>query len=198
MRVATVNRTTRETDITITLNLDGSGIAKCETGIGFFDHMLDAFARFALMDLTVIAKGDAFVDAHHTVEDVGIVLGQALLQAAGDKKGMTRTAHAFVPMDEALAFAALDFCGRSYLRFDAHFSAPMCGQMDTQLCEEFLRALCQHAGLTLHIDVKHGKNDHHIMEAVFKAFGKALGDAMKRDERIRGVHSTKGALGGIS
>lgn len=194
MRKATKSRQTSETDIVVSLSLDGSGHAKVATGIGFFDHMLDAFARFALVDMQITCKGDVDIDAHHSIEDIAIVLGEAIKEAAGNKAGIVRTAHAYVPMDEALAFVALDFCGRSCLHFDVAFTAAMCGKMDTQLCEEFFRALTQHAGMTLHISVPYGKNDHHKMEAVFKAFGKALKDAVTIDTRIKGVHSTKGAL----
>lgn len=194
MRQATYQRTTRETDITLTVNLDGSGQSAIATGIGFFDHMLDALTRFALLDLTVRCKGDLHVDAHHTVEDVGICLGHALREALGDRVGIRRTASAHMPMDEALAFAALDISGRPYLAFMAEFAAPMVGCMDTQLAEEFFRALCVNAGLTLHLSVLAGRNDHHKMEAMFKAFGLALRDAAAYDPRITGVLSTKGSL----
>lgn len=194
MRTATITRTTRETDIALTLHLDGSGKTSLNTGIGFFDHMLDALCRFAQMDLTLTCRGDLQVDAHHTVEDVGICLGRAIRDALGDRVGIRRAASAYMPMDEALAFAALDISGRPYLVFDAAFTAPSCGQFDTQLAEEFFRAVAGNAGLTLHLKVLYGKNDHHKLEALFKAFGLALREAASLDARIEGVLSTKGSL----
>ena len=192
MRTATLRRQTRETSITLTL--EGSGQTTLATGVGFLDHMLDAFSRFALIDLSVQCTGDLHVDAHHTVEDTGICLGQALRQALGDRTGIRRAGSAFMPMDEALAFAAVDISGRPYLAFDAAFAAPMCGDMDTQLAEEFFRAVATQAGLTLHLRVLSGRNDHHKMEALFKAFGLALRDAAAVDPRIMGTLSTKGML----
>ena len=194
MRTATLRRQTRETSITLTLTLEGSGQTTLATGVGFLDHMLDAFSRFALIDLSVQCTGDLHVDAHHTVEDTGICLGQALRQALGDRTGIRRAGSAFMPMDEALAFAAVDISGRPYLAFDAAFAAPMCGDMDTQLAEEFFRAVATQAGLTLHLRVLSGRNDHHKMEALFKAFGLALRDAAAVDPRIMGTLSTKGVL----
>ena len=194
MRTATLRRQTRETSITPTLTLEGSGQTTLATGVGFLDHMLDAFSRFALIDLSVQCTGDLHVDAHHTVEDTGICLGQALRQALGDRTGIRRAGSAFMPMDEALAFAAVDISGRPYLAFDAAFAAPMCGDMDTQLAEEFFRAVATQAGLTLHLRVLSGRNDHHKMEALFKAFGLALRDAAAVDPRIMGTLSTKGML----
>ena len=194
MRTADIKRTTKETDVALTLTLDGSGKASVATGVGFFDHMLDALCRFALMDLTLTVKGDIWVDAHHTVEDVGICLGQALRAALGDRAGIRRVGSAYLPMDEALAFAAMDISGRPYLAWDAVFAGPMCGQMDTQLAEEFFRAVCVHAGLTLHMKLLAGRNDHHKMEALFKAFGLALRNAAALDPRVTGVLSTKGSL----
>ena len=194
MRTATLRRQTRETSITLTLTLEGSGQTTLATGVGFLDHMLDAFSRFALIDLSVQCTGDLHVDAHHTVEDTGICLGQALRQALGDRTGIRRAGSAFMPMDEALAFAAVDISGRPYLAFDAAFAAPMCGDMDTQLAEEFFRAVATQAGLTLHLRVLSGRNDHHKMEALFKAFGLALRDAAAVDTRIMGTLSTKGML----
>lgn len=194
MRDATITRATRETDIELYLRLDGSGEAEAETGIGFFEHMLSALSRFAGLDLRVRCAGDLRVDAHHSVEDVGICLGQAIAKALGDRAGIRRVASASVPMDEALATAVLDISGRPFLRFDAEFSAPMLGAMDAQLVEEFFRAVCVHAGLTLHLSVPYGKNDHHKAEALFKAFGCALGQAADIDPRIAGVRSTKGSL----
>ena len=194
MRTATLRRQTRETSITLTLTLEGSGQTTLATGVGFLDHMLDAFSRFALIDLSVQCTGDLHVDAHHTVEDTGICLGQALRQALGDRTGIRRAGSAFMPMDEALAFAAVDISGRPYLAFDAAFAAPMCGDMDTQLAEEFFRAVATQAGLTLQLRVLSGRNDHHKMEALFKAFGLALRDAAAVDPRIMGTLSTKGML----
>lgn len=194
MRSAVIDRTTHETDIHLSLTLDGSGKTALSTGIGFFDHMLDALCRFAQLDLTLRCTGDLLVDSHHTVEDVGICLGRALREALGDRVGIRRAASAFMPMDEALAFAALDISGRPYLAFSATFAAPMCGTMDTQLAEEFFRAVAVNAGLTLHLKVLEGKNDHHKMEALFKAFGLALREAVALDSRIQGVLSTKGTL----
>lgn len=194
MRIGELKRATKETDITVRLNLDGSGATKLNTGIGFFDHMLNAMARFGLMDLEVSCKGDLYVDGHHTVEDVGICIGKAIKQAVGDKAGINRVGHAYIPMDEALAFAALDLSARPVLVFQVDFASNACGQMDTQLCEEFFRAVAQNSGLTLHLQVPYGKNDHHKMEALFKAFGKALSVAVDYNTRILGVHSTKGTL----
>lgn len=194
MRSATIDRTTRETDIHLHLTLEGRGQTKLQTGIGFFDHMLDAFCRFAQVDMTLSCVGDLVVDSHHTVEDVGICLGKALRDALGSREGIARTGSAYMPMDEALAFAVLDISGRPYLVFEAQFDAPMCGQMDTQLAEEFFRAVAVNAGLTLHLKVLYGKNDHHRMEALFKAFGLALRQAVKIDQNIQGVLSTKGTL----
>ncbi len=194
MRTATFTRTTRETDIALTVSLDGTGKTALTTGVGFFDHMLDALSRFAQIDLTLTCKGDTFVDAHHTIEDAGICLGKAIREALGDRMGIRRVGSAYMPMDEALAFAAIDISGRPYLAFQAEFAAPMCGAMDTQLAEEFFRAVAVNAGLTVHMNVIAGRNDHHKMEALFKAFGLALRDAMRIDGNIQGVLSTKGAL----
>ena len=194
MRTATITRTTKETDIALQLNLDGSGKTSLNTGVGFFDHMLDALSRFALLDLTLTCQGDIQVDAHHTVEDVGICLGRAIREALGDRAGIRRVGSAYLPMDEALAFAASDISGRPYLAFDAEFTAPMVGAFDTQLAEEFFRAVAVNAGLTVHVKVLAGRNDHHKLEALFKAFGLALRDAAAVDPRVTGVLSTKGAL----
>ncbi|MCX7779756.1 MAG: imidazoleglycerol-phosphate dehydratase HisB [Negativicutes bacterium] len=193
-RIGALERRTLETNISITLKLDGSGNADITTGIGFFDHMLILFARHGLFDLTVKAEGDLHIDAHHTVEDTGIVLGQALSQALGDKSGIRRYGTAFVPMDEALAMVSLDISGRPFLAYDVSISAAKVGGFDTELLEEFLRALAVHAGLTLHVRLLAGKNAHHIIEAVFKALGRALDEASGRDARIGGVMSTKGML----
>ena len=194
MREAKIERKTRETDIALSLALDGSGVTTIDTGIGFFDHMLDALARFSFLNLQITCKGDLKVDGHHTVEDVGICLGQALREALGDKHGIRRLGQALVPMDEALAQVSLDICGRAYLHFEADFKAPACGDYDTQLTLEFFRAISQHAGMTLHMQIQQGLNAHHMTEALYKAFGKALDDAVSIDPRIKGVQSTKGAL----
>lgn len=194
MRQGSVNRNTRETQINIEINLDGKGDCNANTGIGFFDHMLVLFTKHGLMDAIFDVKGDLEVDAHHTVEDTGIALGMAIRQALGDKKSIKRYGTAFVPMDEALVQISLDLSDRPYLVFDANFSQPMVGQMDTQLVEEFFRAVAFNAGITLHIKLLHGSNCHHIIEAMFKAFGRALDEATKIDTRILGVMSTKGLL----
>ena len=194
MRTATIARETKETNISLAINLDGSGKARLNTGVGFFDHMLDAFSRFALVDLDVACQGDLYVDEHHTIEDVGICLGKAIRDALGDRCGIRRVGSAYMPMDEALAFAAIDISGRPYLSWQAEFTAPMCGTMDTQLAEEFFRAVTVNAGLTVHMNLLAGRNDHHRMEALFKAFGLALRDAVRMDANIQGVLSTKGAL----
>ena len=194
MRQSSVTRRTQETDIELTLCLDGEGTADVHTGIGFFDHMLSALCRFGLVDLQLTCRGDLHVDAHHTVEDVGLCLGQAIGEALADKRGISRLGHAYVPMDEALAFVALDISGRPFLRFDASFTSPMVGAMDTQLAEEFFRAVAVKAGITLHMQLPYGTNDHHKIEALFKAFGRALRDAVAIDPRVKGVPSTKGVL----
>ncbi len=194
-RAAQLARTTAETDITLSLSLDGSGRAGVSTGIGFFDHMLTAFARHSGFDLDVQARGDLHIDSHHTVEDVGIVLGQALRQALGDKRGITRFGQALVPMDEALAEAAVDVSGRAFLVWDVAFERPMLGTMDTQLCEEFFRALAGNALVTLHVTRRAGSNAHHVAEACFKAAARALRMAVAVDPRLDGaIPSTKGAL----
>ena len=193
MRKAVIERKTNETQIALTLCLDG-GIKSVKTDCGFFNHMLELFAVHSGFGLEVECRGDSEVDFHHTVEDVGICLGRAIRDALGDRKGIRRAASAYMPMDEALAFAALDISGRPYLVFDAEFAAPMCGQFDTQLAEEFFRAFAVNAGLTLHLKVLYGKNDHHKLEALYKALGLALRDAASIDNRIEGVLSTKGSL----
>lgn len=193
-RTATVERVTGETAVTVSLNLDGSGQTQVATGIGFFDHMLILLGKHGLFDLAIEAKGDLFVDGHHTVEDTGIVLGQALAKTLGDKSGIKRYGTAYVPMDEALASVSLDISGRPYLVFDAVLPGERVGQFDSELAEEFFRALSIHAGLTLHVRLLSGKNTHHIIEAMFKALGRALNDATRQDDRIKGVMSTKGML----
>lgn len=193
-RTATVTRQTRETDITVTLNLDGSGRADLATGIGFSDHMLDGFARHGLFDLTVRCTGDLQVDCHHTIEDVGITLGQAIAKALGDKVGLVRYGSCLLPMDETLALCAVDLCGRPYFVYDANFATPACGGMDTQMAREFFYAVSYAAAMNLHLKVLYGENDHHKLEAMFKAFAKALSAATRQDARIEGVLSTKGSL----
>lgn len=193
-RKATIRRKTRETDIAITLNIDGVGMAKILTGIGFLDHMLELFAKHSLMDISVKARGDLQVDGHHTVEDIGICLGEALKKACGTKKGIARYGFILLPMDEALVSVALDFSGRSYLRYAVKSRRRKTGDFDIQLVEEFLHALAAHAGLTLHIDLVCGRNPHHIIEAVFKGLARALAMALDRGGRGKGVPSTKGKL----
>lgn len=193
-RMAEVIRKTNETDIKLSFNVDGSGNGEISTGIGFFDHMLNLFTRHGLFDMKVEAKGDLFVDGHHTVEDTGIVLGQALKQAIGDKKSIKRYGTCHLPMDEALALVSLDLSGRPFLVFDAAFTSGSIGEMDTELVEEFFRAVAFNAGITLHIKVLYGSNNHHMAEAIFKAFGRALDEATLIDQRITGVMSTKGSL----
>ena len=191
-REATILRETAETRIEVTVNLDGAGRADVASGIGFFDHMLCAFARHGRFDLKVSVRGDLHVDGHHTVEDTGIVLGRALAEALGEKAGIERFGSAFVPMDEALGFCALDISGRPYLVFDAPMPQPMCGQYDTCLTVEFMRALAVHAGLTLHLKCEYGENAHHITEALFKALARALKQAVAVTGG--GVLSAKGVL----
>lgn len=193
-REATITRKTGETDITVSINLDGTGKVDINTGIGFFDHMLSAFARHGLFDLTVAVKGDLEVDGHHTVEDTGIVLGKAISDALGDKKSIKRYGSMLLPMDETLVMAAIDLCGRPYFVMDASFEAPMVGGFDTQLVREFFYAVSYGAMMNLHLRVVTGINDHHKIEAMFKAFSKALDEASSFDERISDVLSTKGAL----
>ena len=191
MRIATITRNTRETDITATLCLDGSGQTDIRTGIGFFDHMLTALAVHASFDLTLRAEGDLAVDAHHTVEDTGIVLGDALKKALGSTP-VERYGSFYIPMDEALGFASLDISGRPFLHWDCELASPMIGSFDTQTAEEFFRAFAMHAGITLHLQVPYGKNDHHKLEALFKALGHALQAAVR--PRDGAVLSTKGVL----
>jgi imidazoleglycerol-phosphate dehydratase len=194
-RRADVSRNTAETQIRVALDLDGSGVAKLATGIGFFDHMLDQVARHGLIDLTVEAKGDLHIDGHHTVEDVGITLGQAIAQAVGDKKGLVRYGHAYVPLDEALSRVVIDFSGRPGLHMRVDFKSGMIGALDTQLVYEFFQGFSNHAGVTLHIDNLHGENAHHQCETIFKAFARALRMALAIDPRAAGtIPSTKGSL----
>ena len=193
-RVAEVTRKTQETDIKVKLNLDGTGTSNITTGIGFFDHMLQGFTKHGFYDMDVTVNGDLNVDGHHTVEDTGIVLGQAISKALGDKKGIKRYGSMILPMDETLVMCAIDLCGRPYFVMDAEFTAPMVGDFDTQLVKEFFYAVSYSAAMNLHIKVLNGSNDHHKIEAIFKAFAKALDEASMIDPRIEGVLSTKGAL----
>lgn len=193
-RIATLKRTTKETDVEISLDIDGAGEANVCSGIGFFDHMLILFAKHGLFSLSVQAQGDLVIDGHHTVEDIGIVLGQALAKATGDKAGIRRYGHVYVPMDEALVLVVVDFSGRPFLAFDAELGQGRIGEFDVELTEEFLRAVAVNAGLTLHVKVLAGKNRHHIVEAIFKALGRALSQSLERDPRVQGVPSSKGML----
>ncbi|WIM06960.1 MAG: imidazoleglycerol-phosphate dehydratase HisB [Candidatus Nitricoxidivorans perseverans] len=195
MRTADIQRDTLETRIRVRLDLDGSGRSKLATGVGFLDHMLDQIARHGMVDLEVEAEGDLHIDAHHTVEDVGIAVGQALAKAWGDKKGLTRYGHAYVPLDEALSRVVLDLSGRPGLAFDVDFSRSTIGDFDVDLVREFFQGLVNHAALTVHIDCLRGDNAHHQAETVFKAFGRALRMAVEADPRAAGaVPSTKGTL----
>lgn len=193
-RTATIHRKTNETDIEITINLDGTGKGDVSTGIGFFDHMLLSFARHGLFDLTVKVKGDLEVDCHHTIEDTGIVLGMAIDEAVGEKKGIKRYGSCILPMDEALVLTAIDLSGRPYLVFESQFTSDMVGYFDTQMVKEFFYAISYSAGMNLHIRKITGENDHHIIEGMFKAFAKALDEACMKDSRIKSVLSTKGSL----
>jgi imidazoleglycerol-phosphate dehydratase len=194
-RTAEVSRHTAETQITVKINLDGTGQSRLSTGIGFFDHMLDQIARHGLIDLDIVCEGDLHIDGHHTVEDVGITLGQALAKAVGDKKGLRRYGHAYVPLDEALSRVVVDFSGRPGLVMHVPFKSGMIGQFDTQLAFEFFQGLVNHAFITLHIDNLRGENAHHQAETVFKAFARALRMALEIDPRAAGtIPSTKGSL----
>jgi imidazoleglycerol-phosphate dehydratase len=194
-RTATVRRTTGETDIELTLAVDGTGASEIATGIGMLDHMLALFARHGLFDLRVAARGDLYVDEHHTAEDVCICLGRALDQALGERRGLVRTAHSFVPMDEALGFVAVDLGGRPYCVVEAAFATPRVGQLGTDLIAHLFESIAVHGRLNLHARVLYGRNDHHKVEALFKAFGRALDAATRLDERLGGaVPSTKGTI----
>lgn len=194
-RIATVSRDTNETQITVTVNLDGSGRLDCQTGVPFLDHMLDQVARHGMIDLTIDAKGDLEIDEHHTVEDLGITLGQAFAQAIGDKRGIRRYGHAYVPLDEALSRVVIDFSGRSGLFMDVEFTRATIGRLDTQLFWEFFQGFVNHAQVTLHIDNLKGFNAHHQAETIFKAFGRALRAAVEEDPRMADqMPSTKGSL----
>lgn len=194
MRAAAMERATAETKISVSLDLDGQGKSQIHTGIGFFDHMLTLFAAHGLFNLTVDCQGDIEVDGHHSVEDIGITLGMALKEALGDKKGIHRYGTFYLPMDEALVLVSLDISGRPYLVYNGGEMAPMIGGYDTELTEEFLRALAVHAGLTLHVNVLYGTNSHHKVEGIFKALGHALREAAEPDPRNTGIPSTKGVL----
>ena len=193
-RITQVQRKTNETDIIISLNLDGSGKQNISTGIGFFDHMLSGFTRHGFFDLDLDVKGDLEVDCHHTIEDTGIVLGNAIREALGDKKGIKRFGSMILPMDETLVLCAIDLSGRPYFAFDAEFTTDRVGGMDTEMVREFFYAISYSAGMNLHMKVLSGTNNHHIIEALFKAFGKALDDASTYDPRITDILSTKGSL----
>ena len=193
-RRAEMERKTAETQISIKLNMDGEGKCDIATGIGFLDHMLTLLAKHSFMDLTVKAKGDLEVDSHHTVEDIGIVLGEALQEALGDKAGIHRYGNCFIPMDETLAQVCLDFSGRPFLLFGAEIPKIKLGNYDTEMTEEFFRAVAMHCGLTLHIRVLYGSNVHHIIEAIFKSFARAVAEAAAVDPRVKGVMSSKGVL----
>ena len=195
MRSAEIIRNTNETAITVGVNLDGSGVSDCHTGVGFFDHMLDQLARHSLIDISVQAKGDLHIDDHHTVEDCGIALGQALTRALGDKKGIRRYGHFRLAMDDTQVACALDLSARPYLVWNLPFPTAKIGSFDTELVREFFQALSTHGGITLHVDLIHGLNSHHIAEAAFKSVARALREAVERDPRMAGVlPSTKGAL----
>ena len=193
-RIATVNRETKETKISCTLNLDGTGKYDINTGIGFFDHMLSGFARHGLFDLTLKAEGDLYVDSHHTVEDVGIVLGQAIKEALGEKAGICRYGFFILPMDETLMICALDLSGRPFFSYDVNLTVDRLGEMDVEMAKEFFYAISYSAGMNLHIKMLSGDNNHHILEAMFKAFAKSLDQATGKDSRIEGVLSTKGTI----
>ncbi len=194
MRSAEIVRNTAETKIELQLNIDGKGNSSIDTGVGFFNHMLILMTKHGFMDLAVKCDGDSDVDDHHSVEDVGIVLGQAFLQALGDKAGIRRYASVFTPMDESLSQVSIDISGRPFLYFDVEIPTEKVGTFDTELVEEFFRAFVNQSGVTLHIQLLHGKNTHHIIESIFKGFGRVLDEATAIDERIKGVRSTKGML----
>ena len=193
-REATVERNTKETKIAIKLNLDGTGKSSLDTGVGFFDHMLDGFTRHGLFDLDIKVKGDLQVDDHHTIEDTGIVLGQAILEAIGDKAGIKRYGHFMLPMDETLALCAVDLSGRPYLNYNAEFVSDKMGEMDTEMVREFFYAVSYSAMMNIHLKILDGINDHHKAEALFKAFGKALDMATMEEPRIKEAWTTKGSL----
>lgn len=193
-RIADITRTTKETDISVKLNLDGSGQGHIETGIGFFDHMLEGFAKHGFFDLDIRIKGDLQVDGHHSVEDAGIVLGTAIRQALGDKAGIRRYGSCILPMDDALCLCAVDLCGRPYFAFDCEFPSEKAGYLDTELVREFFYAVSYSGAMNLHIKMLSGFNTHHMIESIFKAFARALDEAVCKDARIKDVLSTKGSL----
>lgn len=193
-RIGSCTRKTKETDISLSINLDGRGKNRIDTGIPFFDHMLDGFARHGLFDLDVKVNGDLDVDSHHTIEDTGIVLGQAIAEALGDKAGIKRYGYFILPMDEVLALSAVDLSGRPYLKYDAEFTVPRLGTMDTEMVREFFYAVSYSAAMNLHLKIMESGNNHHMAEALFKAFGKALDMAVSEEPRIQEVWSTKGTL----
>ncbi len=193
-RSATIGRKTKETDISLTLNLDGTGKGEISTGIGFFNHMLEGFARHGFFDLMVKVEGDLHVDGHHTIEDTGIVLGQAIREALGDKAGIKRYGSCILPMDDALALCAVDLCGRPYFNYECEYPSERIGDLDTELIREFFYAVSYSAGMNLHIKMLSGINSHHMAEAMFKAFSKAMDEAVTKDARIQDVLSTKGSL----
>jgi len=196
LRTARIERKTKETGIVAEVNLDGTGAFSISTGVGFFDHMLEQLSRHSHIDIALDAKGDLHIDQHHTVEDCGIALGQAIAEALGDKRGITRYAHAYLPMDETLTRTALDISGRPYLIWRVAFPAQKTGAMDTELFREFFQAFAQNAGITLHIELLYGDNSHHIAESCFKGLARALRDAITIDDKVRGeIPSTKGQLG---
>lgn len=194
MREAEVNRKTAETEVYVKINIDGAGKSYINTGIGFLDHMLNLFSKHGLFDLQVEAKGDLYVDSHHTVEDIGITLGQAFLKALGDKKSIKRYGLAYVPMDEALIRTVVDISGRPYLYYNLKLKMQSLGNFETETVEDFFRAFAYNSGITLHVEQLHGKNTHHIIEGAFKALGRCLDEATEIDDRIEGVPSTKGVL----
>lgn len=194
MRTSKVERNTKETQIVCELNLDGTGTAKVDTGVGFLDHMLNSFARHGFFDLTLSVKGDLYVDCHHTIEDTGIVLGQAIKEAVGNKEGIKRYGSSLLPMDETLVLCAIDLSGRPYLNFDMTFTAERVGYYDTEMVKEFFYAVSYAAGMNLHIKQMDGSNNHHLIEAAYKAFAKALDEATMAEPRLTGTLSTKGTL----
>lgn len=194
MRTSEIERNTKETKIKMKINIDGTGKNNINTGIGFFDHMLTHISKHGFIDMDICAKGDINVDSHHTVEDTGIVLGKCIANAIGDKKGIKRYGYSIIPMDETLVLCAVDFSGRAVVVFDAEFTAEKLGDFDTEMTEEFFRAVSLNAGINLHIKLISGKNNHHIAECIFKAFGRAVDMAVSFDKRIDGVLSTKGML----
>lgn len=194
MRKSEIARDTKETKIKCSINIDGSGITNINTGVGFFDHMLEQIGKHGLMDLDISCEGDTYIDSHHTIEDTGIVIGTAMNKALGDLIGIKRYGSIILPMEEALVLCAIDICNRPYLAFDATFTNPCLGQMETEMVEEFFRSLAINGKFTIHIKVLDGKNNHHIIECIFKAFAKAFDMATSYDDRIKGVMSTKGVI----